>query len=74
MEKRVFVVEYQTKEKGAKKRGLAVGDDTGDVDVILNEKGKVVEKIWDYRWDITYGINVFSFPHAVLKSKRKESV
>jgi len=71
MQKSCFVVEYSTKKDGMKKRGIAVGDDIGDVDVIINEKGKVEKKIWDYRYDVAYGITVFRFPYVVLRPKKK---
>lgn len=50
-----FVVYYKETKRGPRKSGIAVGNDTGDVDVIVNSDGKVVKKIWDYDAALSLG-------------------
>ena len=48
--KRVFSV-YFTKTRDSKKEeGIAIGDDTGSVDIIIDKKGRPVVKLYDYQF------------------------
>lgn len=58
--KETFAVEYKIHQHGDWLNGIAIGSGTGDVDVIVNSKGKVETKIWDFRYNVAYSRTVFN--------------
>lgn len=72
-QKMCFKVEFRRLETSPKEQGIAVGNDIGNVDIIIDINGKIVTKLWDYKDQMFEGLHIFYLEPLVLKREFKNA-
>ena len=55
----VMKVDFQRTKESRWEEGIGIGLDIGDLDNIIDSKGKIVTEVWDFRGTWTEGLIIF---------------